>query len=318
MDAEGLQDEGYFFEKIRKKRETNDPNPEQFWYILKEVEKICKVKADHPSWGAKRIKDEIGLQMGETTVRKHLSNFILDIDTGCVFFRSSKVNEQHRRVLSKDELVAEIKKNHAVDHRKSDAVYETIRKTYFPVTRENVRLLFKQTVECGKCLAAVDLPKTERTRRPIPASYPNSRWQMDLKKMPPTRGYNYICNIVDCYSRFAFGACLKQKTPKEVSDVILRFIYLFGPPRILQTDNGKEFNNADLTSVMEDFKTRHVNGRPYHPQSQDNFTNVAWSGSIELLLHTSGHSSWTPEIGRLAFQIFIISTTTVCTGLPSP
>lgn len=167
MDAEGLQDKGYFFEKIRKKQETNDPNPKQFWSILKEVKNICKVKADHPSWGAKRIKDEIGLQMGETTVRKHLSNFILDIGTGCVFFRSSKVNEQHRRVLSKGELVAKIKKNHAVDHRKSVAVYEMIRKTYFTVTREKVRLFFKQTVECGKCLAAVDLPKTERTRRPF-------------------------------------------------------------------------------------------------------------------------------------------------------
>lgn len=46
MDAAGLPDEGYFFEKVRKKRETNDPNPEQFWSILKEVEKICKLKAD--------------------------------------------------------------------------------------------------------------------------------------------------------------------------------------------------------------------------------------------------------------------------------
>lgn len=71
MDAAGLPDEGYFLEKVRKTLETNDPNPEQFWSVLKEVEKICKLKADHPSWGAKRIKDEIGLQMGETTVRKH-------------------------------------------------------------------------------------------------------------------------------------------------------------------------------------------------------------------------------------------------------
>lgn len=116
-----------FFKKVRKRRETNDSNPEQFWSILREIEKICKLKEDHPSWGTKRIMDEIGLKMGETTVRKHLSNFILDIDTGCVFFKSSKVNEQHRRVLSKYELVAEIKENHAVDHRKSAAVYETIR-----------------------------------------------------------------------------------------------------------------------------------------------------------------------------------------------
>lgn len=52
MDAAGLRDEGYYFEKVRKKCETNDPNPEQFWSILKEVEKICKVKADHHLHGA--------------------------------------------------------------------------------------------------------------------------------------------------------------------------------------------------------------------------------------------------------------------------
>ncbi|XP_071150188.1 DEP domain-containing protein DDB_G0279099-like [Mytilus edulis] len=91
---------------------------------------------------------------------------------------------------------------------------------------------------------------------------------MDLKKMPPSHGYNYICNIVDCYRRFAFGGCIKHKTAKEVATVILRFIYIFGPPRILQTDNGKEFNNEDLTEVMAEFKTRKINGKPYHPQSQ--------------------------------------------------
>ncbi|XP_076116505.1 uncharacterized protein LOC143083976 [Mytilus galloprovincialis] len=91
---------------------------------------------------------------------------------------------------------------------------------------------------------------------------------MDLKKMPPSHGYNYICNIVGCYSRFAFGGCIKHKTAKEVATVILRFIYIFGPPRILQTDNGKEINNEDLTEVMAEFKTRKINGRPYHPQSQ--------------------------------------------------
>ncbi|CAG2249835.1 unnamed protein product [Mytilus edulis] len=75
-------------------------------------------------------------------------------------------------------------------------------------------------------------------------------------------------DLIYCYSRFAFGGCIKHKTAKEVATVILRFIYIFGPPRILQTDNGKEFNNEDLTEVMAEFKTRKINGRPYHPQSQ--------------------------------------------------
>ncbi|VDI54198.1 Hypothetical predicted protein [Mytilus galloprovincialis] len=206
--------------------------------------------------------------MSETSVRKYLANFLYDDDTCALYHRSTKIGDNHRRVLSKEEMIAEINVNHKIDHRKSDAVYETLRKSYFPVVRENTRLLFKQHIKCSQCLAAVDLPKTQITRRPIPATYSNSRWQMDLKKMPPCKGYNYICNIVDCYSRFAFGGHLKQKTAKEVSELLLKFIYIFGPPRILQTDNGKEFNNADLCAVIDEFKTRKINGRPYHPQSQ--------------------------------------------------
>ncbi|XP_071143025.1 uncharacterized protein [Mytilus edulis] len=264
-------DEGFILDKKRKKRETNDPNPEHFWSVLEEVNLICKKKFDENSWGAKKIKEQLSLQMSETSVRKYLANFLYDDDTCALYHRSTfctKIGDNHRRVLSKEEMIAEINVNHKIDHRKSDAVYETLRKSYFPVVRENTRLLFKQHIKCSTCLAAVDLPKTQITRRPIPATYSNSRWQMDLKKMPPCKGYNYICNIVDCYSRFAFGGHLKQKTAKEVSELLLKFIYIFGPPRILQTDNGKEFNNADLCAVIDEFKTRKINGRPYHPQSQ--------------------------------------------------
>ena len=261
-------DEGFVISKKRRDRETNDTNPEHFWAVYEDVFRVCKLKNTNKNWGAKRIKEELALQMGETSIRKYMANFMYDEDTDSIFSRSNKVGDDHRKVLQKEELITQIQKNHAVDHRKSDAIYETLRKTYFPVVRENIRLLFKTNVKCTQCLTAVDLPKTERTRMPIPATYANSRWQMDLKKMPPCRGYNYICNIVDCYSRFAFGGCLKQKTAKEVSDTLLKFIHIFGPPRILQTDNGKEFNNEDLKAVMDEFKTRKVNGRPYHPQSQ--------------------------------------------------
>lgn len=81
--------QGIFFEKERKKEQgINDPKPEQFWATLTEMKKICKLKTEHPSWGAKRIKDEIGFQMGKTTVQKHLFILLFDIDTGCVVFFS--------------------------------------------------------------------------------------------------------------------------------------------------------------------------------------------------------------------------------------
>ena len=76
------------------------------------------------------------------------------------------------------------------------------------------------------------------------------------------------------------GGALKTKTMKEVCDMLLSCIYRYGSPRILQTDNGKEFNNGHLSAVMEELKTRKINGRPYHPQSQ---------GRVERLNQTLGN-----------------------------
>lgn len=68
------------FGESEEKRETNDPNPAQFWSVLKEAEKICKLQADHPKWGAKRIKEEIGPQMRETTIWRHFFDFLFYIE----------------------------------------------------------------------------------------------------------------------------------------------------------------------------------------------------------------------------------------------
>ncbi|XP_053374368.1 uncharacterized protein LOC123531831 [Mercenaria mercenaria] len=86
--------------------------------------------------------------------------------------------------------------------------------------------------------------------------------------MPACRGYNYVLNIVDCYSRFGFGKALKSKTSKEVAEAVISFIYMYGAPRIVQSDNGREFKNSDLADVVMEFEAIQMHGRPYHPQSQ--------------------------------------------------
>ena len=73
-----------------------------------------------------------------------------------------------------------------------------------------------------------------------------------------------------CYyfHRYSFGKATKGKTAKEIADVVLNYIYLFRAPRILKSDNGKEFHNSDLAEVLAEFDTKQMHGRPYHPQSQ--------------------------------------------------
>lgn len=270
VQSSSLPNEGIIFTKSKNKPCKTKDRPELFWANYAEIETIVKLKQKNPQWGANRIKINCpNLDLGsDRHIRKRMETFFYDEDCDCIFFKSQDNKTGHRRCLKKEELVEMIRKNHDRDHRKSRAIYESLRDLYYPVAKESIELLFKQEIKCTLCAQAADLPKTQATRRPIPATYPNSRWQIDFKKMPMQNGYNYILNVVDCFSRFAFGCPLRGKGAKDVTRALISFVYTYGAPRILQSDNGKEFNNADLTEVLNEFKILKMNGRPYHPQSQ--------------------------------------------------
>ncbi|VDI45601.1 Hypothetical predicted protein [Mytilus galloprovincialis] len=205
----------------------------------------------------------------EKMIKKYIQLYFFDKETKQFYRRSESLNVGHRRCVTKLELIQIIKTNHETDHRENDTIYETIRHAVFPVGRERVlKSYLKMKLPALAVMPLWNISKTTRTRRPIPATYPNSRWQIDLKKMPCYKGFNYDSNILDCYSRFAFGCARKTKTAKETADIVLKYIYLYGAPRILQSDNGKEFTNKDLEGVVEECKSKQIHGRPYHPQSQ--------------------------------------------------
>ena len=129
---------------------------------------------------------------------------------------------------------------------------------------------------------------------------------MDLKKLPTCRGYEYACNVVDCFSRFAMGGPIKSKSAKEVCRVLLDdCIYKYGLPIILQTDNGGEFNNARLTEVLEEMKALKINGRPYHPQSQGRVERFNQALTRFLRRDLQKEKDWP---SRLPFFYFMYNT----------
>ena len=67
------------------------------------------------------------------------------------------------------------------------------------------------------------------------------------------------CNIVDCYAGYAMSGGVKSKSAADVCNVIIDMMYKYGLPRILQTNNWKEFDNKALQKI------RKIYGHPYHP-----------------------------------------------------
>jgi hypothetical protein len=71
--------------------------------------------------------------------------------------------------------------------------------------------------------------------------------QIDLVDMrhQPDRQYKWIVHIKDYFSKYSCLYPIKSKQA-EMANNILLFIGAFGPPRILQCDNGREFEGILL------------------------------------------------------------------------
>ena len=82
--------------------------------------------------------------------------------------------------------------------------------------------------------------------------------------------FRYILNYQDNFSKFCLLRGLINKKPHSIIEALKDIFTTIGAPRILQTDNGKEFVNKDVKKYLETFwpYIKHIRGAPYHPQSQ--------------------------------------------------
>src|SRR5215468_8849173 len=90
-------------------------------------------------------------------------------------------------------------------------------------------------------------------RRRVKVLHIGDLLQADLVEMIPyakvNNGYKYMLTMIDCFSKKAYAAPLKDKTAKHVRDAMDTIL----PQGVkhLQTDEGKEFFNKDLKELME-------------------------------------------------------------------
>jgi hypothetical protein len=84
----------------------------------------------------------------------------------------------------------------------------------------------------------------------------DQQWQADLVEMQPwankNRNYRYILTVVDLLSRYAFARPLLSKTPEQVIEALRSIFATEGrKPRLLQTDQGKEFENRHVRAFLQ-------------------------------------------------------------------
>ena len=84
----------------------------------------------------------------------------------------------------------------------------------------------------------------------------DDQWQADLVEMrefsDSNAGNNYILCVIDCFSKFAWCVQLKTKTGAEVKAAFENIFNQGRVPDKIQFDEGKEFYNAQVKSLLND------------------------------------------------------------------
>jgi hypothetical protein len=96
------------------------------------------------------------------------------------------------------------------------------------------------------------------------------------------QGNNMILVVTDVCTRFTPVRPLKSKMAKDVARTLYHIIADFGVPKIIQSDNGKEFVNSIIHEMKELLGIEHRLISPYHPEA--NGTAEAAVKSVKSLL----------------------------------
>ena len=88
---------------------------------------------------------------------------------------------------------------------------------------------------------------------------------------------------------------MKKKTAIEVAKALYELFGLFGSPKILQSDNGKEFRNGVVSALkLLAPNLKIVHGRARHPQAQGSVERA--NGDVQDIL-----GSWMREYRSTAW-----------------
>uniref|UniRef100_A0ABD2XIF1 Integrase catalytic domain-containing protein n=1 Tax=Trichogramma kaykai TaxID=54128 RepID=A0ABD2XIF1_9HYME len=127
-------------------------------------------------------------------------------------------------------------------------------------------------------------------------------------------GFKYLLVIQDLFTRYLELKPLRRANGKAVADALEELIFFrWEVPDFLLTDNGYEFINKTLKTVLDEYGVHHVTTPPYHPQANLVERSNRMLKTLIAIYAQKDHREWDrhlPEL-RQAINTSVQSTTKV-------
>ena len=136
---------------------------------------------------------------------------------------------------------------------------------FWPSLHADIR---REIESCAECQRSEVGKSGFHPARTIDALLPGDHYQIDLATMPLSEaGHKYMFVLVDVFSGFVVLRPLKTKSAVSIARVLWEICSIIGFPRILQSDNGKEFVNGIVRALVSMHGIQHRTIAAYNPRS---------------------------------------------------
>uniref|UniRef100_A0A673CDC6 Gypsy retrotransposon integrase-like protein 1 n=1 Tax=Sphaeramia orbicularis TaxID=375764 RepID=A0A673CDC6_9TELE len=222
-------------------------------------------------------------------------------------------------VITKDDLYTTIHQCHErIGHCGRHKTWDDVKKNYAFIPRVAVEIYLQTCLTCNTRQPV----KQPKSAKPIFSLGFLTRVQVDLIDMTsrPDGDFKWILHARDHYSKFSWAFPLTSKRAAEVAEKLVMLFSMFGPPRILQSDNGREFVAAIITEITTLWPGMLIiHGRPRYPQSQGCVErgngdlqlklgkwleehDVTWSTALQFVTHAI-NTSTASATGKTPYEV---------------
>ena len=154
---------------------------------------------------------------------------------------------------------------------------------------------------CGTCRMFISQKEHVHLNRMPEANFPFQIISVDLVGPLPRSqfGHTYLFTLICHLTCWADVFPIAHKTGETISKILAdRYFPQYGIPEIMISDNGKEFANEEVESLLKQFGVKHNFTTPYHPRSNGKIErlNKTFKSILKKLMF-SAKTNWEQQIG---------------------
>ena len=158
---------------------------------------------------------------------------------------------------------------HAMGHVGAQQLYRQLRSKglFWP---HMIHDCVAQVANCNPCLQHNVGKHGFHPLQSVHSAFPFDHVAIDLTGPFPSSAespYSYVLVLVDVCSRYTILRPLLDKTAESVAEALFLIFSDIGFPRVIQSDNGREFVNSTLSALTNITTTSFRQTSPYHPRA---------------------------------------------------